>query len=180
MIQQIKERLARLLKDNRAVFYTVVLGAAGLLLIALSGLFGSEGKAPEASAFSAEQYTERLEERLCDIVGGIAGAGDCRVMVTLENGVEYLYATEQKNGSSHSEKTDGDISQQSNSQASVILVETDAGKQGLLVTEIQPTVKGVAVICQGGEDPRVQQRIVQAISTVLDISASRVCVTKMS
>ena len=36
-------------------------------------------------------------------------------------------------------------------------MDTENGRQGLLVTEIQPTVKGVVVVCQGGDDPVVQE-----------------------
>ena len=39
-------------------------------------------------------------------------------------------------------------------------------------------VKGVVVVCQGGDNAAVSQRIVDAITTALNISSKRVCVTK--
>jgi len=65
-------------------------------------------------------------------------------------------------------------------QESIIVVDTENGRQGLLVTEIQPTVKGVVVVCQGGDQPLVQERIINTITTALNISSKRVCVTKLS
>lgn len=175
--QQLRGRIGA-----KSIPWLILLGACGLLLVSLSGLFSSDdNKTSGTASYSVQAYTAALEQRLADIVGGIQGAGECRVMVTLENGVEYLYATEQKINSSRAEKNDGsDVSQADTSQDSVILIDTDNGKQGLLVTEIQPTVKGVVVVCSGGDKAAVQQQIVKAVSTVLDIAASRVCVTKLS
>ena len=46
-----------------------------------------------------------------------------------------------------------------------------------VVTEIQPTVKGVIVVCAGAEDEAVSDRVKTAVQTVLHITAKRVCVT---
>lgn len=46
-----------------------------------------------------------------------------------------------------------------------------------VVTEIQPTVKGVMVVCAGAEDEAVAERVQTAVQTVLHITARRVCVT---
>ena len=117
------------------------------------------------------------------IGGGIRGAGQCQVMVTLENGVEYVYASQQKVNTDRTEDTASDsnkISQRDGTEQNIIIVDTDNGRQGLLVTEIQPTVKGVVVVCEGGDLPQVQQRIIEAVTTALNISSKRVCVTKSS
>ena len=104
-------------------------------------------------------------------------------MVTLENGVEYVYASQQKVNTDRTEDTASDsnkISQRDGTEQNIIIVDTDNGLQGLLVTEIQPTVKGVVVVCEGGDLPQVQQRIIEAVTTALNISSKRVCVTKSS
>lgn len=46
-----------------------------------------------------------------------------------------------------------------------------------VVTEIQPTVKGVIVVCAGADDEAVAQRVQRAVQAVLHITAKRVCVT---
>lgn len=40
--------------------------------------------------------------------------------------------------------------------------------------------EGVVVVCEGGDLPQVQQRIIEAVTTALNISSKRVCVTKSS
>ena len=178
-----KERwaaLRRRLSGKKAAWLLVAAGVLGMVLIALSGR--NEPAAADLPAQpSVREYTEQLEQRLAQVIEGIDGAGECRVMVTLENGVEYLYATEQKSDSSLAEKNSGtgsDRTQADTSQASVILVDTGNGKQGLLVTEIQPTVKGVVVVCAGGDNPAVCERVTAVISTAFDMVSRRVCVVK--
>lgn len=44
---------------------------------------------------------------------------------------------------------------------------------------IEPTVRGVAVVCDGGDDPVTKERILDVVTKALDIPSSRVSVTKL-
>lgn len=162
----------------------VALGLAGMGLILLSNFWPAKsGSQPKTAQLTAEEFTVQLEKKLTELVGSIEGAGESKVMVTLENGVEYVYATQDKVNTNEVQDTDGDsnkLTQQNDSEKEIIVVDTENGRQGLLVTEIQPTVKGVVIVCEGGDNAAVQQRITQAITTALNLSSSRVCVTKAS
>lgn len=177
--------LNRLLKWASGDKVRPILLIAGLLAIVLLGLSSfldnknTKSSAAAPSVMSADDYVAAMEEKLSAIVGSIEGAGPCRVMVTLENGVEYVYATQEKVNTDRQEDSGG-VSQRDDTEQNIIVVETENGRQGLLVTEIQPTVKGVVVICEGGDQPLVQERVVSTITTALNISSKRVCVTKMS
>lgn len=60
-----------------------------------------------------------------------------------------------------------------------IIVDAADGKQPLVETHIEPEVKGVAVVCEGGDDITVIKRITDLVSVVLGLSTNRICVTKM-
>ncbi len=45
---------------------------------------------------------------------------------------------------------------------------------------ITPVVRGVVVVCDGGDDPVVVNRVMSAVTKSLDISSNKVCVTKLS
>ena len=63
----------------------------------------------------------------------------------------------------------------------IVIVDNGGGARSALVqTEIEPTVKGVVVVWEGGGDILVQTRVTEAITTVLNIPSNRVCVTKLS
>ncbi|MBQ2972024.1 MAG: hypothetical protein IJO20_04495 [Ruminococcus sp.] len=45
---------------------------------------------------------------------------------------------------------------------------------------ITPVVRGVVIVCDGGDDPVVVSRVMSAVTKSLSISSNKVCVTKLS
>ncbi len=174
--------IGKWLQNGKGVKLAVALGLVGMVLILLSEWLPTGSNERESPAVkTTEQYRTETEQQLKSLLQGMEGVGECRVFVTFESGVEYVYATEQNENSDYSEnKKDGteQLSQKSNTQESIILVDGDNGKTGLLLTEIQPQVKGVVVVCQGGDNATVTERVIGAVTTALNISSRRVCVTK--
>ena len=68
------------------------------------------------------------------------------------------------------------MSVRDDSQKTVVTVDAADGKEGLLVTEIQPTVRGVVVACEGAADEEVAALVTEAVKTALNITDKRVCV----
>lgn len=46
--------------------------------------------------------------------------------------------------------------------------------------EIQPRIRGVLIVCEGGDEPVVVERVTDAVCKALNISTAKVCVTKLS
>lgn len=173
--------LHTLAASGKARTILIVCGIVGVLLLVVPEFIPE--KTETAVASTADDFVRQTEERLTALIGSIEGAGACQVMVTLENGVEYVYATEQKSNSDREEDiSDGDtrLSQRDDSESAAIIIDTDSGREGLLVTEIQPTVRGVVVVCEGGDNEEVRSRVSQAVTVALNISSKRVCITKLS
>ena len=60
----------------------------------------------------------------------------------------------------------------------IIVEDADGAQKALAVTQVQPVVKGVVIVCEGGDNPSVQQRVTDAVTTALNLSSARVCVVK--
>ena len=153
-------------KDTR-IRWWLLLGVAGILLIGLSEWIPRSGEKTQETATVAvtpTQVEQALEQRIAALLSSMDGVGSCRVMVTLESTSQSVYAAKAATDSS------GGYSEE------VLVVSTDAGPAGLLLTTLQPAVKGVAVVCDGGKDPAVCQRVMQVVSTAFHISERRVCV----
>lgn len=43
---------------------------------------------------------------------------------------------------------------------------------------IEPKVRGVVVVCDGGDDPIIVARVLDAVTKALNISSDKVCITK--
>ena len=150
-----------------------------LALIFISGFFktGSTKKTKSnLQNSSTKEYVFQLESSLKEMVSSIKGAGNTKVLVTLENTEETVYATEEKkNKEATEDKTDGQLSKKRESDDCEKKYITIKDADG---TERALTVKGVVVVCDGGDIPEVQQRVTEAIKTALNITSKRVYVTK--
>ena len=180
-------KLTEYLKGDKGRTLLLIVGAVAILLIFLSSILPSSMPKEEAKTtqtFSVEAYTKELENRLMGVVCSIQGVGETQIMVTLENGVEYVYESEERKNTDKSQDISGDdtkrITEKDDTQRSVTVVDGSDGKEALVRTQKEPTVKGVIIVCAGGDDAVVQQRVTQAVTTALDISSKRVCVTKLS
>lgn len=165
----------------------VIAGFVGIALIFFSGFIKPEKKSQctnqRVEASSIDEYVKQLEANLTNLVSCIKGAGDCKVMVTIENGAQTIYATEgKKNIEDTEDSSNGELKRKQKSDDSetkyITIKGSDGEEKALAITEVQPTVKGVVVVCSGGDDPEVQQRIINAVTTALNITNKRVCVTK--
>ena len=160
--------LVRRLTAGGATRLWLLLGLAGILLIGLSECrpFRQE-KAEDTVTLTAAQVEQALEERIASLLSSVEGVGSCQVMVTLESTAQAVYAA--------STVTDsvGTLSEE------YLTVDTDEGPRGLLLTTLPPSVKGVAVVCDGGNNETVCQQVIQVVSTAFHISERRVCVAAL-
>lgn len=137
----------KLLKSDKARKIIIIIGVVGIALIFLSSLQGfNTGSKDEAEGFSVTTYSTEIESDLQQILSSISGCGETKVLLTMENSVEYVYLDD----------------------------STTKTK------EIQPVIRGVLVVCEGGDDPVVAQTVTQAVTRALDISSAKVCVTKLT
>ena len=117
-------------------------------------------------------YAKQLETRLAELIRSIDGAGKTQVLVTLRTGEETVWA---RNDSMDSEADTSRVQ----SEQTYVLVRSGSDETGLQLKTITPTVQGVAVVCEGADDPQVQQRITRTVTAALGIGAGHVSVVKM-
>lgn len=70
-------------------------------------------------------------------------------------------------------QTDIDKSETDETQKTVII----GNKEALIKSIENPRVAGVLVVCEGGDSLKVKEKVINAVSTVLNISSGRVYVT---
>ena len=102
----------------------------------------------------------------------MAGVGDTQILVTLEQARSRF--TQQKSAVPTVHRRGEQDEEWETTFYSVR--GSDGSEQALPVTEKQPVVRGVVVVCTGGGDPAVRESVTTAVTTALDISSARVCV----
>jgi len=112
-----------------------------------------------------------MEERLCDILQQIRGAGLVRVMLTVANGEETIYQFDQNlsiDGSSSSTQKD-----------TVTVTDKDRGQSGLITQVNPPKYQGALVVCQGAENAAVRLAISEAVSSLTGLGTDKITIVRM-
>lgn len=169
-MKQLWQRVCGRFGKDRSMRWMIGLGIVGILLIALTEWLPHKEANPATVTATESQVEQALERRITTLLRQVEGVGDCRVMVTLDSGARMEYAVDR----TASMGADGS----SSLSEGYLSVDTDEGPMGLPLTTIAPTIRGVAVVCDGGGDATVCHRVVQVVATAFHISERRVCVVK--
>ena len=183
LMERLRDGFRRLTENRMNLI--LICAVTGIILIAASYIWDEQAEPAESvsdagTLLSAD--TRILEQRLSEMVSRIDGAGRSCVMVTMDSTREAVYAqdlreTEDTSSSSESGRTteSGNISR----EQTHILMDRGSGEEPLVEKQIEPQVRGVMTLCEGAENPVVEQRVTEAVKTVLGIPASRICVEKI-
>ena len=152
------DKLSEKSRLGKGVVLAVVLLLSGVIMLIISEIVPEEKSASAESESTivqsdTDEYVRLLEERLVSIISSVYGAGETRVMVTLES----------------FERKD-----------EYVIVDGSSGEQGIVVRQSEPKIRGVAVVCEGGGNQTVKQQIIETVTALLDISSARVSVAKMN
>ena len=173
-MNKIAEKYLKNLKNPKTL---VFLGLAGILLIFLSSLTvpdKQENDSSKTTELTAQEYKSMLETDIAEMVKQITGSRDASVMITLESGIKYSYA-DIKEESSSDKTIDREISSDTEIKAGYITVKTaDGGEEALLVAKMMPEIRGVAIVCEGGDIESVNEKIKNAVTAALNITSKRV------
>ncbi|MBR1531957.1 MAG: hypothetical protein IJ643_07865 [Eubacterium sp.] len=167
---KVSEALSRLRKSDKKIKIAVILGLVGILLIGASEVMPKKSVEPKAQEMSCTEYTAELESKTQQIVASISGVGKCRVMITLKNSNENIYA---KNNTENT--NDGHYS----SESEYVLYDGENGESPVLIKEFYPEIKGVAVVCSGADNTVVRENVINCISSLYGISTAKISVSKL-
>lgn len=154
------------------------LGIAGMVLILLSS-FTTEKKNTDASlstetGITAEEYKTDLEESITEIVESITGSSNIKVVITLESGIKYSYADINEGVSANKTEDNYESVSKETKQSYITVKSSDGSERALLVTTEMPEVRGVAIVCKGGDDAVINEKIEKAVTAALNITSKRV------
>ncbi len=124
----------------------------------------------------ADEYITDLENRLTSMISLIDGAGETRVMITLESGSEEIYLHDYDYGENNDPSGKNSLERKDE----YVIIDGETGEKGIVVRVAEPRIRGVAVVCKGADSETVRSRIVETVTALLDISSARVSVAKMN
>ena len=176
-IKDIRKSLGKLTSSGRTTKLIFAAGIIGIVLIALSSIGGSEkiketAKSAQNSQpdVQADEFKDKVTAELENILQKIDGVGECSVMLSVEGTAEYVFAE-------NIDKTQEYASGGSNEHYRSEIVMIDSGSNQALVTKtLRPKINGVVVVCRGGGNVTIKERVIKAVSAALDLPYGKICV----
>ena len=160
---------------NKKLIWIVLAGCIGILMISVSELTANDNseytERKDQYAFFAEDQVLMLETKLEEKISEISGAGKTSVMITADSSKEYFYA---ENHSENSEETEKSIERE------FVVIEGENGDEPIVLKIKESKIRGVLVICEGGDNPVIKEKIIEAVCALLDVSSNSVSVAKMA
>ena len=147
----------------------ILAGLAVVIMLAIYfgsnfNLTGAASNQPQQTA--AENYLLRIERELSETLSKMEGAGDTKVIINWESGVESVIAYITNS------------SQNSNSQSPQII--SGGGAQSpVILKEIYPKALGVVILTQGGDNVKTKLDLISAVSVLLGITPDKIQVLTM-
>ena len=159
---------------------TILILMSGLILMIFPNAYKKKEFKPTKN--ERTEFIKKIENDLSQMISNVEGAGKSSVLVTLDEGEEIVYATEnKKNDQELSEDGSGNLKRKINdSEKKYITVRDSNGNETpLIVKKIEPKVRGAIIACSGYDKPKVKENIIKIVSVALDISSNKIHVTKL-
>lgn len=180
---------------NRSVRLLLLLGLLGLILMTVSSPrrpvtgpaapSAEEPSPPAAPAFAGGAWGAGTEVALAraleDALSRIRGVGKVHVLVTLETSAQHVFAgevTRERRVTGNGEGSGERLGREERETVRPVLVRAADGRSEQPLTEAvrAPRLRGVLVVAEGGDDPRVQRAITRAVEALTGLGAHRVVV----
>ncbi len=116
---------------------------------------------------SAVEYVNDLENKLENVLAKISGVRSVSVLICLESGFSYEYATDKETKTTYTGGQEITVTSER-----VLTV----GDKPVVEKKIYPEIKGVVIVAKGSEDFSVKMKILEATETILQIESENITI----
>ena len=174
---EVFERVFNFLKKNKYVLPVVLVGLV-LILIPTTGK--SAAKEQPASGGQTEAFSlAEQEKRIAEALSKIDGAGKVTVVLTLQTGIEQVYARDETYSKDASRRGDEEETSLDRTSKVVLASSGSAAEKPLTVKTVYPVYQGALVVCEGADSAAVRLDIIRAVAGLTGLSTDKIVVAKM-
>jgi len=176
-------------ENKKLAFYLVALVALGVFALMLgrnipapADIIDYVTEKPPAATQPTYHVTttfeqERaLEARLEAFFSLVEGAGKVRVMISPLTGRETIFAVDVNKSESSSTEQDAqggtrETRQYQSQEKTVMITDRQGTSNPLVLREVEPQIRGIVIIAEGGNSPVVRDALTRAARAVLGLDA---------
>jgi len=165
------------IKKIKKLDIIVSVGVISLILVFCIGSFTKSQSAQSTAQTTYENTYLQIEERLSEVLSKISGAGRVSVMINFAGTSELV--TEKTSNTSTDKTVDSDQSGNRETESkteslSPVIIQKNGEDSPLIIKEILPDIVGVIVVAEGAKNASVRINLLQAVQTLLSVSADKV------
>lgn len=169
---EIKEKFNELFVKDKRLKIAVIIGLIGVLILAGTEIIPSKSSnnGDSKNETSYQEYIDSLETDTEEILSSIKGAGKCKVMITIKESDESVFAKNSDISSSN-----GSFSE----KHEYVLNDGSNGDEPILLKQSMPKIQGVVIVCEGGDNSVVRESIMSAVTSLFDVSSTKISISKL-
>lgn len=153
------DRWKEVFQQYKSVVLVIVVGVLFLLL--------PSTPVEEAEYSHKTEYDiTAFELHLAENLSLVQGAGKTKVVLTLRNDGETVYAQDIQEDAA------------GKNSRSTVTVGSGAGEQVVEIEQRYPQFQGALIVCEGGDNPSVQLKLIEAVSSLTGLGSDRITVCK--
>ncbi len=145
------------IKEKKGILLLIIGMMLGLGFLLLDVKNNSREQPTEYTASYTDAYINTLEQKTEEIINKIKGVSEAKVVITLRNTGEQIFASD-------------------SSDANKKHVIVDDGL--VCINEYMPEIEGVAVVCNGGNNAVVKEKITELLCSLLGIYSTHIYITE--
>ena len=152
------KNIAERLKSGKLLPIALIVLAIGIVLMLFVGKGNDKEKEIITNGFTFDfnSYENDLESRISSKLNKLEGVSECETIIILDQSYKFEYVRDDS--------------------GEIFVYENDDVEMTLTEREVAPRVRGVAVICRGGERAEIKQKITEMLCALFDISTNDVWV----
>ncbi|NLY44543.1 MAG: sporulation stage III protein AG [Tissierella sp.] len=182
-LKKLKKHLDNL--DNKKFIFNIfiILVLSVVFLIMLNGYTSDEENnnptvikesSNEYNNLVRDDYESYIEDKLSEILSKLRGVGNVDVMVTLEDSIEKIPASNVTTTKEITNELDSQGGTREISREDETIQVVNTSNDVVVLKEVKPSIKGVIVVAEGAENSLVLETIYEAVKTVLGVAGNKV------
>lgn len=193
-MEKIKEKITK--KSNKFTYMIILIIIAGVMILVVSYFNDStptflnlsndttfQENKREENLSTSTTYEDKVKNELKNILSKVKGVGEVDVIIHFEGGEERIPALDSEKSNTVTEERDSNggnrVNNNNKDGTKVVMSSQGNSTEPLILKTYNPKIIGILIVAEGADDTRLSYELTKIVSSLYDISESKVSVIPM-
>lgn len=192
-MEKIKQKIIK--KSNKFTYMIILIIIAGIMIFTVSYFNSSTPTFLDVSNndvsqqnkntidYSQISYEDKVKLELKNILSKVRGVGEVDVVIHFEGGEEKIPALDSEKSNTVTEERDSNggnrVNNNNRDGNKVVMSNQGNSTQPLILKTYNPKIVGILIVAEGAEDNKLSYELTKMVSSLYDISESKVNIIPM-